>query len=53
MWEELSHEQVAAMIGSTVPAAKQRFHRAKGRLAREFKKLGGIVSPIAQEEGGS
>lgn len=53
MWEELSHEDVAAMIGSTVPAAKQRFHRAKGRLAREFKKLGGTVNPIAQEEGGS
>ncbi|MBT8202303.1 MAG: sigma-70 family RNA polymerase sigma factor [Acidimicrobiia bacterium] len=53
MWEELSHEQVAAMIGSTVPAAKQRFHRAKGRLAREFKRLGGTVNPIAREEGGS
>lgn len=53
MWEELSHEQVAAMIGSTVPAAKQRFHRAKRRLAREFKKLGGTVNPIAREEGGS
>ncbi|NNC92854.1 MAG: sigma-70 family RNA polymerase sigma factor [Acidimicrobiia bacterium] len=53
MWEEMSHEQVAAMIGSTVPAAKQRFHRAKGRLAREFKKLGGTVKPIAQGEGGT
>ena len=51
MWEELSHEQVAEMIGSTAPAAKQRFHRAKRRLAREFKKLGG--NPIAREEGWS
>jgi RNA polymerase sigma-70 factor (ECF subfamily) len=53
MWDELSHEEVAAMIGSTVPAAKQRFHRAKSRLAREFTRLGGTVTPIAQEEGGS
>ena len=53
MWEELSHEQVAAMIGSTVPAAKQRFHRAKRRLAREFTRLGGTVNPIAREGGGS
>ena len=53
MWEEMTHEQVAAMIGSTAPAAKQRFHRAKVRLAREFKRLGGTVNPIAQEEGGS
>lgn len=53
MWEELSHEQVATMIGSTAAAAKQRFHRAKGRLAREFKKLGGTIHPIAQEEGES
>lgn len=52
MWEELSHQQVAAMIGSTVPAAKQRFHRAKRRLAGEFKKLGGTVHPVAQKEGG-
>ncbi|MBT8164396.1 MAG: sigma-70 family RNA polymerase sigma factor [Acidimicrobiia bacterium] len=53
MWEELSHEQVADMIGSTIPAAKQRFHRAKRRLAREFKRLGGTANPIAREEGGS
>ena len=55
MWEEMSHDQVASMIGSTEPAVKQRFHRAKGRLAREFKNLGGTFqSPeVAQEGGGS
>lgn len=55
MWEEMTHEEAAAMLGSTGPAVKQRFHRAKRRLAREFKTLGGTFpSPdVAQEGGGS
>ena len=55
MWEEMSHDQVAEMLGSTVPAVKQRVHRAKRRLAREFKILGGTFpSPnVAQKGGGS
>lgn len=53
MWEEMSHDQVAEMIGSTVPAVKQRFHRAKRRLAREFKNLGGTFqSPTVAQKGG-
>lgn len=55
MWEEMSHDQVADMLGTTGPAIKQRFHRAKSRLAREFKNLGGTFqSPeVAQKGGGS
>jgi RNA polymerase sigma-70 factor (ECF subfamily) len=55
MWEEMSHGQVAEMLGSTTAAVKQRVHRAKRRLAREFKKLGGTIQspPVAQEGGGS
>ena len=55
MWEEMSHDQVAEILGSSVPAVKQRVHRAKRRLAREFKKLGGTFpSPnVAQKGGGS
>lgn len=53
MWEGLTHAQIAQMIGSTVPAAKQRFHRAKRRLAREFKNVGGTFqSPTAAQKGG-
>lgn len=55
MWEEMSHDQVADMLGSTGPAVKQRFHRAKSRLAREFKNLGGTfpTPDVAQKGGGS
>ncbi len=55
MWEEMSHNQVADMLGTTGPAVKQRFHRAKSRLAREFKNIGGTFqSPdVAQKGGGS
>ena len=55
VWEEMSHNDVAEILGSTVPAVKQRFHRAKRRLSREFKNLGGTLeSPdVAQKGGGS
>lgn len=55
MWEGMSHDQVAQMLGSTGPAVKQRFHRAKRRLAREFKNVGGTLeSPdVARKGGGS
>ena len=65
MWEEMSHNQsdsqaetnitFADMLGTTGPAVKQRFHRAKSRLAREFKNIGGTFqSPdVAQKGGGS
>ena len=55
MWEGMSHDQVAEMFGTTGTAVKQRFHRAKSRLAREFKNIGGTFqSPdVAQKGGGS
>lgn len=53
VWEELSHEQAAASLGSSVPAARQRFHRAKRALLKEFERVGGTVPPpaVAQEGG--
>ena len=55
MWEEMTHDQVAEMLGSTGAAVRQRFHRATRRLARDFKNLGGTFqSPdVAQKGGGS
>jgi RNA polymerase sigma-70 factor (ECF subfamily) len=32
LWEELSYQQIADLSGSTVPAVRQRFHRAKRAL---------------------
>jgi RNA polymerase sigma-70 factor (ECF subfamily) len=53
MWEEMSHNQVADILGTTGPAVKQRFHRAESRLAREFKNIGGTFQcPDVAQKGG-
>jgi RNA polymerase sigma-70 factor (ECF subfamily) len=53
VWEELGHEEIAVALGSTVPAIRQRFHRAKRALRREFERMGGTLPPpsVAQEGG--
>jgi RNA polymerase sigma factor (sigma-70 family) len=35
-WEELSHEQIGIALGCAPDAARQRLHRARGRLAGEL-----------------
>ena len=53
VWEEMSHSEVAASLSLTVPAVRQRFHRAKRALLKEFERIGGIVeSPAVAQEGG-
>ena len=37
-WEELPHDQIARLLGVSVSAVDQRLHRAKKRLAREFRR---------------
>ena len=53
VWEELSYPQVAVALGVRVGAARQRFHRAKRALRREFDRIGGTLPPppVAQEGG--
>jgi RNA polymerase sigma-70 factor (ECF subfamily) len=53
VWEELGNEEIAVALGSTVPAIRQRFHRAKRALRREFERMGGTLPPrsVAQEGG--
>ncbi len=60
LWEELRHDQIAAILGCSESAVRQRFHRAKRALLREFERLGGVVPipsvaprPVAQEGGES
>lgn len=48
VWEELSHEQVASVLDLRVPAVRQRFHRAKKALLKEFERVGGVVSPASK-----
>ena len=53
VWEELANEEIAAALGSSVPAIRQRFHRAKRALRREFERIGGTMPPqsVAREGG--
>ncbi len=38
-WEELPHADIAEVLGISVAAVDQRFHRAKKRLAREYDRM--------------
>lgn len=38
-WEELPHAEIAVVLGISVAAVDQRFHRAKKRLAREYDRI--------------
>jgi RNA polymerase sigma-70 factor (ECF subfamily) len=40
-WEEIPHAEIAEILGISVAAVDQRFHRAKRRLAREYDTAGG------------
>jgi RNA polymerase sigma-70 factor (ECF subfamily) len=39
-WEEMPHAHIAEVLGISVAAVHQRFHRAKARLARAYDELG-------------
>ena len=53
VWEELPHAEIAAAVGSTEQAIRQRFRRAKKALADEFERMGGSLPPEAvAREGG-
>ena len=51
IWEELGHAEIADLLDSTVPAVRQRFHRAKRALAKQYERIGGVLPPpaVAQE----
>ena len=53
-WEELRHAEIAEVLGINVDAARQRFHKAKKRLADEFNRSDKrTVSTPAAEKGGA
>jgi RNA polymerase sigma-70 factor (ECF subfamily) len=53
VWEELRHDEIAEVLGCSVTAARQRFHRAKRSLLREYVRLGGTVPiPSVAPKGG-
>jgi RNA polymerase sigma-70 factor (ECF subfamily) len=54
LWEELSHADVAVVLGIAITAVKERAYRARRNLAAEYQKLSGDSQPpAAREKGGS
>lgn len=53
LWEELSHSQVAMVLGIEPSAAKQRAHRARRNLAAEYQRLTKDRQPPAARKGGA
>ena len=53
LWEHLSMEEMAGVLGVNANTAKQRLHRARKRLAREHRRMTNknAVSPAALEGG--
>ena len=39
VWEEFTHAEIAAVVGTSTPNVAVRLHRAKRRLRREFHRL--------------
>jgi DNA-directed RNA polymerase specialized sigma24 family protein len=52
LWEELSHNDVALILGIEVGAVKQRAYRARRNLAQEYRRLTGDGQPPAARKGG-
>ncbi len=53
VWEELSHAEIAEVLGLTTDAVKQRFSRARKKLAQELNRMEKVrsKSPAVQEGG--
>jgi RNA polymerase sigma-70 factor (ECF subfamily) len=50
-WEELPHDQISRLLGCSVAAVDQRLHRAKKRLAKEYRKTQAPGHPQTEEGG--
>ncbi len=53
LWEELSHHDVATVLGIEASAVKQRAYRARRNLANEYQKLTKDTLPPAALKGGA
>lgn len=50
-WEELPHDQISRLLGCSVAAVDQRLHRARKRLAKEYRKVRAPGHPQTEEGG--
>ena len=39
LWDELAQAEIAELTGFSRPAVKQRLHRARKRLAKQYERL--------------
>ena len=53
LWEELSHADIAVVLGIDSGAVKQRAYRARRNLAAEYQKLTKDPLPPAAQKGGA
>lgn len=51
LWEHLSSEDIAAVLDITPNAAKQRLHRARNNLVREYERVHRSVAPAVHKGG--
>lgn len=51
-WEELPHENISRLLGCSVAAVDQRLHRARKRLAKEYRRIHTTGHHRTQEGGG-
>lgn len=50
LWEELSAEEIAQVVGIDRNAVYQRLHRAKANLTREFEKIAGRAAAGREDD---
>jgi len=51
LWEHMSSEDIACVLDITPGAAKQRLHRARKNLVREYERTNRSVTPAVQKGG--
>lgn len=51
LWEHLSSEDIGEVLGITANAAKQRLHRARNNLVREYERARKSAPHVAQKGG--
>lgn len=51
-WEELPHSEISQILGVSISAVDQRFHRAKKRLAKQYDQMATHSPPASARKGG-
>ncbi|MBK5267489.1 MAG: RNA polymerase sigma factor [Acidimicrobiia bacterium] len=52
MWEEIAHDEISEVLGINRGAVKQRLHRAKLNLIKEYRRASSEMIPVIGHEEG-